>query len=244
MFDAVKPLQGWIEALSELFYPRNCLGCGAGVEEGSAFCRNCLPTLVRLEETICPRCSHPFAGAAAEPFVCVNCAGRRLYFECAVAAWRSRGQIRELVHRFKYGRDLALRGQLVEWLHDGWKDARLRERSFDFLTPVPLHRRRRRKRGFNQAEELARGLSERTGLPMKRVLRRIRHTRTQTALDRKERMENLRGSFKIVHDEAVKGSRILLIDDILTTGSTVNECARTLRAGGARMVCALTVARG
>jgi len=116
-------------------------------------------------------------------------------------------------------------------------------RNFDVIVPVPLHPARRRERGFNQAELLARSLSRLTGLPVMLVLERVRYTTTQTAFDRTERMENLRNAFRLRPARNVRGSRVLLVDDVLTTGSTLSECARVLKESGASSVHAATAAR-
>ena len=116
-------------------------------------------------------------------------------------------------------------------------------RLFDAISPVPLHATRRREREFNQAAVLAEFLASRTGKPLLPCLRRTRYTTTQTRLDRQERMENLRGAFSVRHASEVIGRHLLLIDDIFTTGSTVEECSRVLRNAGAASVRVLTVAR-
>ncbi len=120
---------------------------------------------------------------------------------------------------------------------------RLRDYEFDVVVPVPLHPARQRERGFNQASLLAQLLSAHTSIPCKPVLKRIRYTTTQTALDRSERMENLHNAFRLRKNADVRGLRVLLIDDVLTTGSTLSECARVLKRVGARSVHAATAAR-
>ena len=122
-------------------------------------------------------------------------------------------------------------------------DPRLRPRHFDLVVPVPLHPARLRERGFNQAELLAKILAQKTNVPLHRALERVRYTTTQTAFDRAERMENLRDAFRLRKKIAVRGLRVLLVDDILTTGSTLSECARVLRDAGAQSVYAVTAAR-
>jgi ComF family protein len=107
-----------------------------------------------------------------------------------------------------------------------------------------LHRARRREREFNQAEVIANLLSRHAAVPVRNAIERIRYTTTQTQLDRHERMENLRGAFRVRHPRDVKDRHLILVDDVFTTGSTVEECARVLRAAGAASVRALTVARG
>ncbi|MFL6538639.1 MAG: ComF family protein [Chthoniobacterales bacterium] len=123
------------------------------------------------------------------------------------------------------------------------EDPRLTDRSFDLVVAVPLHSARQRERGFNQAALLAELLARETGLRLHDVLERIRYTTTQTAYDRAERMRNLEGAFRLRRGADVQGLRVLLIDDVLTTGSTLSECARVLKAAGAVSVHAATAAR-
>ncbi|MDQ6655114.1 MAG: ComF family protein [Verrucomicrobiota bacterium] len=166
-----------------------------------------------------------------------------LHFDAAVASFRSRGVVREVIHKFKYGHEIHLRFPAADWLVETLDDPRLAGRRIDVVIPVPLHAARKRERGFNQAELLAELLSARAGLPMKPLLQRIRYTTTQTAFDRAERIENLRDAFRLRKKANVRGLRVLLIDDVLTTGSTLSECARVLKAAGAVSVHAATAAR-
>jgi ComF family protein len=136
-----------------------------------------------------------------------------------------------------------LRHPVGGWLCDTLEDPRLHGRRFDAVIPVPLHPARKRERGFNQAELLAELLCAHAGLKMHIALERIRYTTTQTAFDRAERMENLRDAFRLRRKANVQGLRVLLIDDVLTTGSTLSECARVLKQAGAISVHAATAAR-
>jgi ComF family protein len=148
-----------------------------------------------------------------------------------------------LVHQFKYAGQRHLRHPLAGWLGETLNDARLRGRHFDLIVPVPLHSTRQRERGFNQATLLAELLAKSIAVPLRPVLERIRYTTTQTAYDRAERMENLHGAFRLRKNRDVRDLRVLLIDDVLTTGSTLSECARVLKAAGAISVHAATAAR-
>src|SRR5262249_21837498 len=134
--------------------------------------------------------------------------------------------------------------QLGRWLDEALDDPRLADQHFDLVVPVPLHPARKRERGFNQAELLARELSRSRGLSLGKALDRIRYTTTQTQFDRNERMENLKDAFRLRHGCNVQGLRMLLVDDVLTTGSTLSECASVLKRAGAHAVHAVTVARG
>ena len=156
----------------------------------------------------------------------------------------ARGILRDLIHRFKYGRQFYLRRVLAQTLVEGMQVARIQSDPVDGLVPVPLHPTRLRERGFNQAEALAETLAKRAELPMMRCLERRRYTDTQTRFDRVERMQNLRKAFAMRKNTKVSGKHLLLLDDVMTTGSTLHECALVLREAGAASVRAITVARG
>jgi competence protein ComFC len=161
-----------------------------------------------------------------------------------VSNYQARGVLRELIHRFKYGRQFYLRRVLAGYLVEAMQDARIQSDPADCLVPVPLHPARMRERGFNQSEALAEILSKRTRLPIVRCMERRRYTNTQTRFDRVERMQNLRNAFAMRKNSDVRGKHLVLLDDVLTTGSTLHECALVLRAAGAESVRAITVARG
>ena len=232
-----------LPALSSLFYPPTCVVCSGNAERLEYLCASCRSRAPRICSPFCAKCSEPFFGAITQTFSCANCEHRILHFDCAVAAYRSRGPVRKLVHDFKYGRQRHLRFPLAEWLGETLSDPRLRGRRFDVVVPVPLHPARERERGFNQAALLAELLARKAALPLRPVLERIRYTTTQTAYDRIERMENLHDAFRLRKNRDVRELRVLLIDDVLTTGSTLSECARVLKAAGAISVHAATAAR-
>jgi ComF family protein len=232
------------EAAGTLFYPPHCAGCGAETGPREYLCGSCIAGARRIREPFCEKCSQPFDGAISGPFTCANCGDRGYHFTCGVSCFRSTGVVRELIHRFKYNGDFFLRHPLAAWLAATLEDARITREPFDFLVPVPLHSARLREREFNQAEVLARTVGERTGVRVESCLHRVRYTTTQTRLDREERMENLRNAFELGQNHDVRNRRILLVDDVLTTGSTLDECARVLRGAGAASVRAITVARG
>ena len=148
------------------------------------------------------------------------------------------------MHDFKYQGFLHLRQPLAAWLAETLDDPRLAGRRIDCIIPVPLHPARERERGFNQAEVLARLLGRQAHLPVRSLLQRIRYTTTQTQFDRAERMQNLAGAFRLRRGGVVRDLRVLLVDDVLTTGSTLSECAEVLKKAGAVSVHAATAARG
>jgi competence protein ComFC len=238
------PKIDWLRGIISLVYPPACTICSAQIDLDKYLCQQCEAKLVRIKAPFCAKCSEPFPGAITTPFNCANCAHRPLYFENAVSLFRSRGIARRIILDFKYGHQIYLRHLVASWLFAAMEDARLRAQKFDLIIPVPLHPARQRERGFNQAALLAQLLSERVLIPVRPVLERIRYTTTQTAFDRTERMENLRGAFRLRKSADVQQLRVLLVDDVLTTGSTLSECARVLKRSGADSVYAATAARG
>lgn len=233
-----------LRSAGTLCFPPHCAACQADTEPGAYVCGPCLGDARPLEAPMCARCSWPFEGAITEEFVCGDCAGREVHYECAVAAYRSRGVVRELIHGFKYERKLYLRVQLARWLAEALQDPRIQARKIDAFVPVPLHAVRKREREFNQAEELCKLLSAQTGIPTWHALKRVRYTTTQTRLSREERMENLRGAFHARQTPDLQGRDLVLVDDVFTTGSTVEECSRVLRRAGAASARVITIARG
>jgi competence protein ComFC len=231
------------EAAASLLYPPMCALCGGKTRAGEYLCEQCEAKTVRITAPFCQQCSEPFEGAITSVFTCANCAHRTIYFDAAVAAYRGRGIVRQIIHDFKYGRQIHLRRLVARWLYAAFDDERISGRQFDIIVPVPLHPTRRRERGFNQASLLAELLSARISIPCKPLLKRIRYTTTQTALDRTERIENLHNAFRLRKKADVRGLHVLLIDDVLTTGSTLSECARVLKRAGAASVYAATAAR-
>src|ERR1043166_2121219 len=232
-----------VGAVASLLYPPVCAICSANVSAGEQLCSDCEAKLVPIVPPFCAKCSEPFSGAISATFTCANCGHRTLHFDAAVAAYRSRGIVRRVLLEFKYHKQIHLRHLAARWLFAALDDERLRSRSFDVIVPVPLHPARERERGFNQSALLAELLSAKMSIKTIPVLERIRYTTTQTAFDRAERMQNLHGAFRLRKNADVRELRVLLIDDILTTGSTLSECARVLKKAGAHSIHAVTAAR-
>ncbi len=239
------------QAAKELVYPRRCPGCGQRLDALSGtelcLCPDCVSQLWSCQKPCCQRCGEPFHPDSTDHFTCQTCQGRRFSFEFAVAAYQSRGLLRDLIHRFKYHQKLFLRPLLGELMSEVLMDSRVQELSQDAcVVPVPLHHRRYREREFNQAEELARSLALHEGLQVLPALKRIRYTSSQTHYRRSQRMENLRGAFVCPPSKqaVIKNKVVFLVDDVFTTGSTAHECARILKKAGAKKVVVITLARG
>jgi ComF family protein len=198
---------------------------------------------VRLEEPFCSRCAEPYARHAPGEFLCSNCAVRRWSLGKVRAAYRAVGTVREVILRFKYQREYSLRPWLGRWMRDGFRQYYSQEK-WDALVPVPLHGARRRERGFNQSAEIAGWLGAKVGIGVEEGLVRIKPTPPQARLRRVERLRNLRGALALAPGFDPRGRRLLLCDDVFTTGATADACARVLKQAGAEEVAALTVARG
>jgi len=246
----------YADAFFDLIYPRLCEGCDESYpfgreKAGRWLCESCLRDLPRIVPPFCEVCGEPYEGAITDNFRCGNCADLKLHFDFAVCAYRADDVVRELIHRFKYQKALRLRGLLAELLRDTLSDSRLArmDPSAWTLVPVPLYHARKREREYNQAWELCLQLAKLTGIPALDAMTRTRSTTPQASLSRHQRLENLQGAFGVkasaCRRKLLSGRKILLVDDVLTTGSTTSECARVLRReGGSEKVVVLTVARG
>ena len=224
-----------------LLYPPRCLVCG--VLGASGLCPACAREIVPVGLPQCARCGH----ALAPEGPCFNCAGRTPAFARARAMGGYEGVLRTAIHHFKYRDrpqlDAPLGGLLAAFARAN--GAALNGLRFDALIPVPMHAVRKRLRGYNQSERLARVLSVELALPLATgVLLRTRATRAQVGLTAATRLTNLQGAFAVRRAETVRGKTLLLIDDVATTGSSLHECAAVLKSAGAKAVYALTLAAG
>lgn len=244
---AIAPaIKGWLDAGLAFLYPPVCQFCGkerAKPADGLV-CSQCWSQVRFIKPPFCERCGLPFAGDLTTPFECANCREMELHFSAARSAVVASGVVLDAIHRYKYQRALWFEPFLAELLLREAGPA-LREQKWDWLVPVPLHPTKKREREFNQAERLAGCLSDATNIPMnKNWLRRVLPTSTQTRLTREQRATNMRGAFAMANGDRLHGERIVLLDDVFTTGATTSACARVLRAAGAGEVCVWTVARG
>ena len=242
----VESAGGWLNAGLALVYPEVCQICGlARATPARGFvCGGCREQARFIEPPFCERCGKPFQGAIGQTFECGNCRDGEWHFRSARWAVLARNPVLEVIHRYKYKRALWFEPFLAGLLADR-AQAELALEKWDWLAPIPLHPSKEREREFNQAERLARRLSVATGIPVaSRLVRRVRPTLTQTQLTREQRRANMRQAFAMRPGIRLHGERIVLLDNVFTTGATANACAEALRAGGAGDVCVWTVARG
>jgi competence protein ComFC len=240
------PFQNGFEAILGFIYPEICQLCKterATVKDGFV-CPRCWSQVRFIKPPFCRRCGLPYPGDFTAPFECTNCREMEFHFSSARSATVAHSVVREAVHRYKYQRAMWFEPFLADLLIREAKPA-LREQKWDLIVPVPLHPVKHREREFNQAERLAAHLSAATKIPWnKHLLRRIAPTATQTSLTRRQRTANTRRAFAVCHGKRLNGQRVILLDDVFTTGATTNACARVLQTAGAGDVCVWTVARG
>lgn len=240
------PFARFLKAGLGLLYPEVCQLCGlqrATPDEGFV-CVKCWSQVRFIKAPFCERCGMPFAGEITTHFECANCRDMDLHFCSARSAVTARGVVLEAIHRYKYSRALWFEPFLIDLLLRAALPA-LHDEKWDLIVPVPLHHLKEREREFNQAERLAAPLARALAVPLNsHLLRRVQPTRTQTLLSKTQRAENVRGAFARHDNHRLQGERVVLVDDVFTTGATTSACARVLRAAGAGEVCVWTVARG
>jgi len=232
-------------ALLDLIWPRACAGCGAdAAPEGGFFCWSCRRLFPVLTDPFCDICGDPIDGRISRSFHCAACRERRPAFDRARSIVRFRGPIQTALHAFKYGHATWLRSDFAQWLSAGI-DTHYAGIPFDAVAFVPLHPLKERERSYNQSQLLAAALAHRRGWPLlRRGLRRTRDTESQTRLSAPDRRRNMRGAFATRDPDWILNRIFLLVDDVLTTGATVDECARVLKEAGAAGVYVVSIARG
>lgn len=235
----------WREALQDIVFERTCAGCGEPLGDGEPgqLCWDCRAGLPVVALPYCRRCGDPAPGLEAGDCDCADCAARPPAYDWARSAMKYDGLAKRAVVDFKYHAALWMEGEMADWLVALWGTCPEDRREATAVVPVPMHWARRRLREYNQAALLARALAKRTGIPYRgRWLARRRATPTQTRLTARERAKNVAGAFAA--RRRLDGERVVLVDDVMTTGATLDACAKVLKGAGAAWVGALTVARG
>lgn len=233
-------LQRLLRDVIDLCYPGLCANCKDACDAASFLCKPCCQALQELElHPACDRCGAPLATDGAP---CPFCQGRGIrHYRCVLRLGAFSEPLKGLIHQMKYNRQWALAEHLSKRLlvHEGV--GQLLDRA-DVLVPVPLHFLRQFRRGFNQAEIIARQLSRDSHKPMARALTRVRHTESQTQLTRQKRMDNVRKAFRLTAPHAIRGKHVVVIDDVMTTGATLQAVARALRPARPASLSALLLA--
>lgn len=233
-----------LQAALDFIFPPLCHVCRAFIPAAGPLhiCPACRERMLTVASPLCVVCGVPFIAAGAD-HLCGSCVTSRHHFDAARAALVYAGAGRDLIHAFKYRNKTHLRRPLALLAIEQLTEY-VRGRAPDLIMAVPLHRRRLRSRGFNQALLLGEFFSKHWKIPLDRHnLRRVRWTKPQISLSASDRRTNVTGAFSLQDPGRIDGRRVLLVDDVLTTGSTVDECARMLKIGGAVEVTVVTVAR-
>lgn len=233
-------MRAWIDAALSILFAPECAACAHPLERPSqgAVCPHCWHSILPLTPPLCDQCGDPLAPWRVGPLErCDRCLQWPHRVDRARAVGAYEGTLRAIIHAFKYDRRRSLAQPLAELMRTRGADL---VGAADMAVPVPLHASRRRARGFNQAEDLARHM----GLPVVSALRRIRRTAVQAELPAAKRLANVQRAFAVARREGrLRDRAVLLIDDVSTTGATLDACAEALRAAGVRAVFALTAAR-
>jgi ComF family protein len=219
----------FFETLVSLVAPHSCILCG---QEGQVFCERCAGKTVIVKQPTCYRCNR----LSDYGQTCASCRPSTQLSGVVVAAYYG-GPVKELIHELKYERARASAAVLARMLASGLQDMR-----FDLVTAVPTDPARRRVRGYNQAELVAKAISKETGLPYVDVLLRVKPIH-QVGAHRSLRLEQIKGAFMSHKELFIKDARVLVVDDVVTTGATLAECAEVLKKAGAKQVWGAAVAR-
>lgn len=231
--------------IGNIIFPPQCISCATILQpsEEKVFCPTCRKQIKYLTRSLCPICGMAFLNSPSESHLCGNCLENKLYFSCARAVVSYETIILNAIHQFKYGRDLSIGSALASFLAD-FSFPAFEFQDYSLLVPVPLHIKKLRERGFNQSLILANALGKKQRIDVNfSLLKRRKSTLTQTGLSKKEREQNIKGAFEVSNKKKIAGKNIILIDDVYTTGATLNECAKTLVKAGAEKIVALTLAR-
>jgi ComF family protein len=237
---------GWYRQALRFLMPVECIGCDRPLTSDPVpfFCRQCWDRIMPIGRPTCSHCDQPFISSAALSWTpdhqCQNCLERPPAYERAWTLFPYLPPLQDAICSFKYRGKVTLAKPLASLMIS----ALPREIDADLILPVPLHPTRLRAREFNQSLLLADQLARHLSRPVSTIhLVRVQPTDPQTMLSRHERLRNLRQAFAVRKPDSVVGRRLLLVDDVFTTGTTLNECAKALLNAGAESVCALTLAR-
>jgi len=240
----------FLRGLSLLLFPPVCLGCSTVIDVGVCddmfglhLCPKCKTQVSILEPPFCTRCSTPFKSKVSVSHICWRCEQKPPYFDRLLSPFLYEGMMGSIIEGFKYGKT-GRSGRVLGNMLGNFLMTQMHLDERMLLVPLPLHPKREKERGFNQTLILAKGVKEVVSLPFREdLVVRVKNTKSQTGLNFKERQENVKNAFVVTDKAQIKGKKILLVDDVATTGSTINECAKALKRAGAKEVIAIVIAR-
>jgi ComF family protein len=235
--------------LVDVILPPHCYHCGQPITSAGlgGFCGSCWRSIRLIKPPYCPCCGEPFQSPITlvynPEYRCGVCRANPPPFDRARAVGCYEGPLRQAIHLLKYHGKLHLKQPLLQLARERF-EAHFPDTAYDAIIPVPLHRERLMQREFNQAAVLAKGLAAHLNVPvLERWLVRVRSTRPQVELSGSERRQNVKEAFAVTRTAALEDKHVLVVDDVFTTGATLGEVARTLKAAGATQVAVFTLAR-
>ena len=241
-FDFIKILGN---SIFDIILPHRCLACGEIVEKGGFVCPKCFEKIDFITEPCCNICGIAFDYADSDNITCLDCIQHKPQFDKARAAFLYENIGRDLALAFKY----ADRTEACEYFSNlmisaGYKFFNEQNVIIDYIIPVPIHKKKLLARKYNQSALLVKQIAKKTGLkPVYDVLIRSKNTKPQSNFHKKDRFKNVKGVFEVKNKDLIKDKNILLIDDVLTTGATVSECAKVMKKSGAKNIYVLALAR-
>lgn len=245
MVDFGKELDYYCRSLIRILYPANCIWCQIPlILDEMYLCTRCSKAIEPLKKPVCARCAHLLPPYGSRRSLCSACRSERPYYDRGFALVKYEDPTKVIFHQIKFQKKFWLLKIFSELLKDFSSSVELT--GYDMVVPVPLDSARERERGFNQAFIIAQMLKrtrKEIALPIFKVLKKRKKTPPQSQLKRRERLVNLEGAFSIKKRGSLRGKYVLLVDDIFTTGSTMNECAKILKEGGAERVDFFAIAR-
>jgi ComF family protein len=231
--------------LVDLIYPKYCQICSQSISDTQfeSVCVGCLEKISVNSSPLCLKCGQKLENSRLQENGCKSCRNKNYFFDRALSVCEYSGVVKKCIQLFKYKRKLKLGRNLSKIMIKFLKD-HVNAQTIDLITAVPLHRTKLKERGFNQAEVLAENIRLNLNLPATfNNLRRLRKTRSQYQLPVEKRRLNLQGAFDCSDKTVFKDKTVLIVDDIFTTGSTLNECSKVIKSAGAKKVYTLTMAR-
>ena len=235
-------MKNWFKLFLDTILPPRCLLCGKVVHSDNVLCKDCFSDINFISHPYCQHCGKPLTSTIIDEFYCVDCLSKKDPFRMCRAAVKYDNYSKKLILDFKFNDHLENKILLTRWLYMAGKD--IFDAGVDLIIPVPLHYLRLLKRKYNQSAVLAAELGKITNIEVNyKTLRKSKHTKPQVKCDGKQRIKNIHHAFDVKHSELIKGKRIVLIDDVFTTGATLKECAKVLKKAGAKSIDALTVAK-
>ena len=236
--DITQLFSSTIHNLVNVIYPARCLVCDGDGNNNRDICDSCEQSLPWIKKA-CFQCALPLADDASENVLCGRCLKKKPYFDDSRSIFSFEKGIIGLIHKLKFHDKLAISRLLGYWLAN---TVVTKMEKPDCLLPVPLHNKRMKQRGFNQSIEISRALKKAWEIPLEMdMVRRVRETQSQTGLDVKQRKKNMKGAFEVLG--VINYQHVAIVDDVVTTGSTVNELARILKRNGVKKVSIYSVAR-